>query len=289
MDAHVRISRPAPARTRSNGGEHTLDAPQIESISRLPPLQVDWDSPTTVQFLETGSKKDRSDTFSFSSQDDQAPKPSNAPSFKETECSGPFTEPRYLHSLPLPFCKAKHPPPPPPASLDDARLMPDTTASILSLITFSWVTRIMALGAARQLAPQDLYRLRPEWEANVLSERLDEAFLKRTEQAELYNARLDQGEIDLPISKKIKWIFGWGAEEGRSREEKIQDWNNRTGRKKPNLVLSLSDTLGWYYWSAGLLKVSVSVPWSRLESLLMASSCTFRLWVTSPRFQPHYS
>ena len=168
---------------------------------------------------------------------------------------GPYTEPRYHHSLPLPFMKPKHPPPPPPDSLDDAKPMPDAKANIFSLITFSWITNIMALGAARQLAPEDLYRLPPEREADALSRKLQANFQQRWNDADEYNIKLEKGEIKPPFKKRMKWALGRGEEKGKTRKEKEEDWKARTGRKTPNLAWALTDVFGWYFWSAGFIKV----------------------------------
>lgn len=179
------------------------------------------------------------------------------------QLDGPFTTPRYMHSIPLPFFKPKHPPPPPPDSLDDAKPMPDATANILSLITFSWVTRIMALGVARTLEPPDLYKLKPEREAESLSDRLNKAFQKRWDKAEAFNDALekslsnptDKSAPRPPWTLRVKWRLGKGEEKGKTFKEKELDWRTRTGRKHPSLAWSLSDVFGWYFWSAGFFKV----------------------------------
>jgi hypothetical protein len=192
---------------------------------------------------------------------------------------GPYTEPRYHHSLPLPFMKPKHPPPPPPDSLDDAKPLPDAKANIFSLITFSWITNIMALGASRQLAPEDLYRLPPDREADALSRKLQANFQKRWNDADEYNIKLEKGEVKPPLKKRIKWAFGKGEEKGKTRAEKEEDWKNRTGKQKPNLAWALTDVFGWYFWSAGAIKVgrlgwrddvNVVVKGTRANSILLA-------------------
>ena len=174
---------------------------------------------------------------------------------KAVLAGGPYTAPRYHHSLPLPFLKPKHPPPPPPDSLDDAKPLPDAKANIFSLITFSWITNIMALGAARQLAPEDLYRLPPDKEADALSNKLQGNFQQRWDASIEYNIKLEAGEIKAPWKKRMKWFFGKGPEKGKTKEEKLNDWRTRTGKKEPNLAWALTDVFGLYFWSAGILKV----------------------------------
>lgn len=166
---------------------------------------------------------------------------------------GPFTVPKYRHSLP--FLGSKNPPPPPPDSLEDAKPMPDAKANLFSLLTFNWIAPIMALGAARQLAPTDLYKLRPERDASYLSQKLGQAFQKRWEAADAYNILLEKGQVKAPLMKRLKWTFGMGPEKGKTTGEKEKDWRERTGRKEPDLAWALSDVFGMYFWSAGLIKV----------------------------------
>lgn len=173
---------------------------------------------------------------------------------KKVLTGGPYTVPAYYHSLP--FMKPKNPPPPPPDSMDDAKPLPDAQANWLSLLLFYWIQPIMALGASRQLAPEDLYKMTPDREASFLSQKLQACFQKRWEAADSFNIALENGTAPVPRKKRWQWALGRGEEKGKTKKEKEEDWRARTGKRKPDLAWALSDVFGWYFWSAGFIKVS---------------------------------
>lgn len=170
---------------------------------------------------------------------------------KSQTIDGPFTRPGWRHSLP--FFKMKHPPPPPPKSVDDAPLIPDLKANIISQFLFMWITPIMALGAQRPLTAEDLWKLDEKREAKYLSGRLSTGFQKRWDDSEIYNEKLERGEIKPPVGKKIRWALGGGK--GKNRAEKEQEWRQSSGKKSPSLFWALSDVHGTYFWYGGLYKV----------------------------------
>jgi hypothetical protein len=150
--------------------------------------------------------------------------------------------------------KPKYPPPPPPETLDDAPDMPDMTASWWSHLFFLWVQPIMALGAARELTAEDMYKLGHERDSGVLSKKLLASFQRRWDEADAYNAKLEAGEIPVPRKLKIKWALGAG--EGKTRQEKEKEWRTNSGKRQPSLTWALSDVFGMYFWMSGLIKVS---------------------------------
>ncbi|KAJ9110261.1 hypothetical protein QFC19_001664 [Naganishia cerealis] len=149
--------------------------------------------------------------------------------------------------------KAKNPPPPPPETVDDSPDLPAMTASWWSRLFFVWMQPIMALGAARELAPEDLYKLGHDRDAGVLSEKLLASFQTRWDQADDYNAKLEAGEVPVPRQLRIKWAFGGGK--GKTREEKEKEWREKGGKRQPSLMWALNDVFGWYFWSSGLIRI----------------------------------
>jgi len=107
---------------------------------------------------------------------------------------------------------------------------------------------LLALGYARPLEATDLYKLPPNRGAAYISDLITDSFLRRVQIAEEYNARLAKGEIG-PGIKGAWWsIIG-------KREEKEREWREKTGKRKASLVWAMNDSVKWWFWSGGLLKV----------------------------------
>ena len=86
---------------------------------------------------------------------------------------------------------------------------------------------------------------RPRCIAYIL---ITESFLHRVQQAEEYNERLANGEIG-PGIKGVWWsITG-------KRETKEREWREKTGKRKASLVWAMNDSVKWWFWSGGALKV----------------------------------
>lgn len=148
----------------------------------------------------------------------------------------------------LPFVKPKYGPPPPPVSLDTAPITPEITASWFSFLFFNWISPLMALGAARPLQATDLWKMDDDRSAGVLSDRLITHFEERRRKADEYNAKLADPNTPLPFTKRVRFAFA------KNRAEKEKEYRTKTGKKEANLAWALSDTFGWYFWSAGLIK-----------------------------------
>ncbi|KAI0073467.1 ABC protein [Panus rudis PR-1116 ss-1] len=152
----------------------------------------------------------------------------------------------------------KNPPPPAPSSLNDAPLLPVASASILSILTYAWITPMMTLGFQRTLQATDLWRMDESREAGVLGAKLDAAWAHRVEAAKEWNVRMSNGEIKPGVFKRMKWSLqalksGTNYSERRAALEK--HWREVDGLKEPSLVWALNDTFGYSFWLGGIFKV----------------------------------
>lgn len=142
----------------------------------------------------------------------------------------------------VPFTSS-NPPPPPQHSIADSPLIPEANANILSIITFGWISNLLALGYSRPLVAGDLYKLQESRSAASIADKINESFDRRKREAEEYNARLDKGEISPGIRS-----FWW-------TDERKKRWREKDGRKKASLVMAMNDSVKWWFWSSGILKV----------------------------------
>ncbi|KAG6857211.1 hypothetical protein H0H87_007630 [Tephrocybe sp. NHM501043] len=156
----------------------------------------------------------------------------------------------------------RDPPPPPRATLSDAPVIPLLGASIISQLTYTWVTPMMAssatLGYQRTLQATDLWKVDPEREVGPLSDKLDHAWDRRKAEAAAWNARLESGEINPGVLKRVRWFIQAFAHGSYSSEKVALSelaWREKDGRKEPSLAWALNDTFGLYFWSAGAFKV----------------------------------
>ncbi|KAF9560470.1 ABC transporter [Agrocybe pediades] len=147
----------------------------------------------------------------------------------------------------VPFTSSKAPPPP-LKSLEESSLIPEAHANFFDLVTFGWITPLLSLGYARPLEAPDLWKLQPERGAARVAELITSSFERRVKEANEYNTRLANGEIK-PGLKSIWWSI-----RGK-RAEREKHWREKTGKKKASLVWAMNDSVKWWFWSAGLLKV----------------------------------
>jgi len=106
----------------------------------------------------------------------------------------------------------------------------------------------MRLGYSRPLGATDLYKLQDSRSSGVIAERITRSFKERQREAAEYNLRLANGEI----SPGIKGI--WWSIRGQ-RQEREKEWREKTGKKKPSLTLAVNDSVLWFFWSAGMLRL----------------------------------
>ncbi|KAG1733609.1 ABC protein [Suillus paluster] len=157
----------------------------------------------------------------------------------------------------------KDPPPPAPPSLEDAALIPLANASILSQLTYTWITGIMVLGYQRTLQASDLYKMDTPRESAVLAVKLEAAWQRRVKAAADWNARLESGELKPSLFKHIGWtlraISSKGQTQGGTWSERHAifqiNWQESEGRKEASLTWALNDVFRSMFWIAGVFKV----------------------------------
>lgn len=138
--------------------------------------------------------------------------------------------------------------PPPQHTVDTAPILPEANASWFSLLFFNWLTPLIALGYARPLEPQDLYRLQDSRSSAVIAEKILSSFERRLIKANEYNAKLLAGTIS------PGWRSIWWALRG-NRKERERRWREQDGQKKPSLILAMNDSVARWFWTGGVLKV----------------------------------
>jgi hypothetical protein len=140
-------------------------------------------------------------------------------------------------------------PPPPKGSVDDADYIPEMTAGWFDQLTFGWMNSLMTLGYARPLEASDLWKLQEHRSSEVIAMAILDSFEARRKRAEEYNARLANGEVKPPLSLRLmSSIRG-------NREERLKRWREKDGKKRPSLTWAINDSVKWWFWSGGILKV----------------------------------
>ncbi|KAJ3795163.1 ABC transporter [Lentinula aff. detonsa] len=148
---------------------------------------------------------------------------------------------RFLHLSSKPI-------PPPSGSIDDAKLIPEATASLLSLVVFQWIDPLLTLGFHRPLEASDLYKLQDHRKAAYIGEKITTSFERRRKEAKEYNEALAKGEIS------AGWKAIWWTLRG-NRAEREKQWREKDGKKRPSLVMALNDSVKVFFWTGGLFKV----------------------------------
>ena len=139
-------------------------------------------------------------------------------------------------------------PPPPKASLDEADIIPEVNANWLSILTFEWIGPLLRLGYTRPLEATDLYKLQDDRSSGFIAEKIIRSFEERQKQAAEYNSRLANGEI----SPGLKGI--WWSIKGQ-RQEREREWREKTGKKKASFAMAVNDSVFFFFWSAGVLRL----------------------------------
>ncbi|KAF8258908.1 ABC transporter [Lactarius quietus] len=141
-------------------------------------------------------------------------------------------------------------PPPPKGSIDDADFIPEMTAGWFSILTFGWMNSLMTLGYARPLEASDLWKLQEHRSSEVIAHAILDSFEARRTKADEYNARLANGEIKPPLRLRLmSTLRGDG-------DERLRKWMEKDGRKQPSLAMAINDSVKWWFWSGGILKVA---------------------------------
>ena len=106
----------------------------------------------------------------------------------------------------------------------------------------------MRLGYSRPLETTDLYKLQDDRSSGILAEKIARSFEERQRKAEEYNTRLANGEI----SPGLKGV--WWSIRGQ-RLEREKEWREKTGKQKPSLARAANDSVFWYFWIGGILRL----------------------------------
>ena len=98
------------------------------------------------------------------------------------------------------------------------------TAGWFSLLTFSWMNSLMALGYARPLEASDLWKLPDQISAGVIAETILSSFDARRKRADEYNTRLANGDIKPPLRLRVmSRVCGDG-------EKRLKRWREKDGK-----------------------------------------------------------
>jgi len=161
-------------------------------------------------------------------------------------------------------------PPPPKASLDEADTIPEANANWLSLLTFEWIAPLIQLGYSRPLEATDLYKLQDDRSSGVIAEKIIRSLEERQRKAAEYNSRLADGKI----SPGLKGI--WWSIRGQ-RQEREREWREKTGKKRASLAMAANDSVFWFFWSAGVLRLISDVAQITSPLLVKVNSGSFSL------------
>ncbi len=156
--------------------------------------------------------------------------------------------------------------PPPKASIQEADILPETHANWFEILTFGWITSLLALGYARPLEAPDLYKLQDNRGAAFIGEKITASFEKRRLAAAEYNRRLLNGDVR-PGMKALWWSLRG------NRPERERKWREKDGQRKASLVFAMNDSVKWWFWSSGILKVLGDT--AQVTSPLLVKVCCF--------------
>lgn len=140
------------------------------------------------------------------------------------------------------------PVPPARGTVDDAQPIPETTASLFSLIIFQWITPLLTLGYNRPLEASDLYELQDHRKSAYIGAKILASFERREKEARKYNEALEKGEIS------PGWRALWWTLRG-NKAQRLKQWREKDGKKRASLTLAMNDSVKFFFWSAGFFKV----------------------------------
>lgn len=119
--------------------------------------------------------------------------------------------------------------------------MPDHWRYVALTLYQGWFTNLSPKAT-------DLYKLGDERASAYIAEKITTSFDKRHNDATEYNIRLANGEI------KPGWRVVWWTLHGK-RAEREKKWREVDGKRKASLVWAMNDSIKWWFWTGGLLKV----------------------------------
>ena len=103
--------------------------------------------------------------------------------------------------------------------------------------------------------------------AALIADKITRSYERRRQLADEYNRRLTNGDVS-PGWRKAWWLL-----RGRAVERE-RAWREKGGKKRPSLTLALNDSVKYWFWSAGVLKVSSDIA-TILTPLLVKAIITF--------------
>ena len=109
---------------------------------------------------------------------------------------------------------------------------------------------LLALGYARPLQASDLWKLQEHRSSEVFANAILDSFEVRRRKADEYNARLSDGKVKPPLRLRLMTMLRGNG------EERLKQWVEKDGRKHPSLTLAINDSIKWWFWSGGILKVA---------------------------------
>ncbi|KAI0040096.1 ABC transporter [Auriscalpium vulgare] len=177
--------------------------------------------------------------------DDQAVGGPDGAPVKKTSISASRRIGRFIKGLVVPLD-----PPPPESSMHDADNIPEMTAGWFSLLTFNWISPLLTLGYARPLEDSDLYKLQDHRSSAFIADKILTSFEARRMAAEEYNVRLANGEVKPSVRQRVAWTVKG------NRAEREKHWRDEKGKATPSLVWAMNDAIKWWFWSAGVMKVT---------------------------------
>jgi hypothetical protein len=136
---------------------------------------------------------------------------------------------------------------PPAKGAEHSGMLPEASAGWFSVLTWNWVTHLLAVGYARPLVASDLYELPPHRSAELIADKILASYDRRTAAADAYNAKLARGEVG------PGWRRAWWALRGGAKERELK-WREGSGRRKPSLTLACNDAIFRWFWIGGFLK-----------------------------------
>ena len=114
------------------------------------------------------------------------------------------------------------------------------------------------MGYQRTLQATDLWKIDESRESGILGAKLDEAWARRVQAADEWNARLAKGDIKPSLIKRAKWSIQALGGQGSYRERRAaleSRWREVDGRRQPSLAWALNDVFGRDFWFGGGFKV----------------------------------
>lgn len=135
--------------------------------------------------------------------------------------------------------------------------LPEMGANILSIITFGWLHRILAIGYTRPLVAEELYSMPDHRQAKVYAARLEEAWARRSEQCRVKAmAEKEQGKTKSSSSSPSSMTrLGWQLLRKDAEVEEKKWKKKQKDKNNPSLLFALNDVIFSWFWIGGLLKL----------------------------------